>query len=379
MKMQQQYAMKAFSQNMKDDIKESASALVTPLGGEHHHDGTSKPESKSHHDQETMTARQPTDDLLKAPTCPSLLLMEEDVGEIDIDDGEYEEHEDDSVGFHPVDTAGIFRAKPQPGLLKTFNMGSSSIDVTSCCEVLQVTNSSHSSFSGSLAADWQEGDSSFYPPSDIPSIIVLYTTNTRTTTTTSAFALVSPSPSRPDSASESTMTTTTSTLLGLSGSKRGLLDDTLFGVPRQERERKRRKKVGSLPRLPKPEEEQDEGNALNMAASPGRSSGVEELLAGGDPGTGHDHHHHPPSLLEVAVGYGYHLARCRMMNMMNKNEDSSKAAAAAELSGVLDPSRRVHEILEHGAQTIVRMKDQERLLFWKYMQSESLPSPTTLS
>jgi hypothetical protein len=269
----------------------------------------------------------------------------------------------------------------QPGTPTTFTTGNINHEA-SYCETSQ--NTSHASFSLSF-------DSSSSPPSDIPSIIVVHalcpstrsTNKTPTMTSiTPAFALVSPSPSHPASDDEPTIATTTYALMGLSGSKRSLLYDTMSAP--QQHELKLRKEC-SVPRHPKLDEDQEGEGARKMESRGPSSSDFEELLACGDipgrPGHHRQYHPHPTSLLEVAVGYGYHLACCRMMNMINNKDSSSKnCAATAELSGILDPRRRLHEIVEHGAQTVVRMKEQERLLFWKYMQQSetSSSSPTIL-
>jgi hypothetical protein len=56
-----------------------------------------------------------------------------------------------------------------------------------------------------------------------------------------------------------------------------------------------------------------------------------------------------PNLLQVAVGYGFHLAR---MSMLNRGHD---------ICGDIE------ELMESGAETALNMKDDERFLFWKYM------------
>jgi hypothetical protein len=57
-----------------------------------------------------------------------------------------------------------------------------------------------------------------------------------------------------------------------------------------------------------------------------------------------------PNLLQVAVGYGFHLAR---MSMLNHGHD--------------DTCENIQELMESGAETALSMKDDERFLFWKYM------------
>jgi hypothetical protein len=64
----------------------------------------------------------------------------------------------------------------------------------------------------------------------------------------------------------------------------------------------------------------------------------------------------PPNLLEVAVGYGIHLA-----------------AGLSKDAGKIDIESVVHD----GANAVMGMKDQERLIFWDYMrQFQSRSSPT---
>jgi hypothetical protein len=95
--------------------QESTLAAKLPMGGgEPDYEDTSN--GSLHEKEETVSEKQPrTDDPPNEVGCPSRLLLEEDVGEIDIDDREYEQDEDDedsSVGFHPIDTTSVFRARP---------------------------------------------------------------------------------------------------------------------------------------------------------------------------------------------------------------------------------------------------------------------------
>ena len=57
-----------------------------------------------------------------------------------------------------------------------------------------------------------------------------------------------------------------------------------------------------------------------------------------------------PNLLQVAVGYGFHLARMSMLNHAD-----------------VDESATIQELMESGAETALNMKEDERFLFWKYM------------
>jgi hypothetical protein len=62
-----------------------------------------------------------------------------------------------------------------------------------------------------------------------------------------------------------------------------------------------------------------------------------------------------PNLLQIAVGYGFHLAR---MSMLNHGQDACED---------------IEELMESGAETALNMKDDERFLFWKYMvESQSV-------
>jgi hypothetical protein len=62
-----------------------------------------------------------------------------------------------------------------------------------------------------------------------------------------------------------------------------------------------------------------------------------------------------PNLLQIAVGYGFHLAR---MSMLNHGHDTCE---------------NIEDLMESGAETALNMKDDERFLFWKYMiESQSV-------
>jgi hypothetical protein len=370
MTMQQQLFLQALDPTMKDiiDLTMKPAALASVMDGAHN--GTSKPEYNSH--EETSS------DLHKLET--SSLLME-DVGEIDID----EEDAEDCVGFHPVDTASIFRETEADGktplsrpickavsISQDFDSWTSHGDeeviaplpmqqrLPTCdqgmnhasnrCEASQVTNMSPCPFSvSSLLTELREGIASS-PPTDFLSVNVFhpFSSSAETTNNKSALSLIA---IKACSDSEDTISTT---------SGKHDLDDPMLALQQHER---KRHKACSLPQHPKTERE-EEGKAMKMVGRSDQCSLFKELLPCGTPATGHHgghHHHHHPSLLEIAVEYGYHLARCRMMTTMNETDNAESP------SGILDPSRRAQGILEDGAQTVVRMNDQERLLFWSYM------------
>lgn len=87
-------------------------------------------------------------------------------------------------------------------------------------------------------------------------------------------------------------------------------------------------------------------NAIYQQESASGSLDYEDLTASGI---------EMPNLLQVAVGYGFHLAR---MSMLNHGHDTCED---------------IEELMESGAETALNMKDDERFLFWKYMvESQSV-------
>ena len=62
---------------------------------------------------------------------------------------------------------------------------------------------------------------------------------------------------------------------------------------------------------------------------------------------------HTPSVVEAAVGYGFHLAR---IHFMHDSETNSS----------------MHELLQQGVETVTRMSKVERTQFWKFMIDSSL-------
>lgn len=69
-----------------------------------------------------------------------------------------------------------------------------------------------------------------------------------------------------------------------------------------------------------------------------------------------------PNLLQVAVGYGFHLARLSLME--------EKLQEKQHIAGVTKRSNK--ELFEKGAKFVLNMQEDEQVLFWKYMVESPL-------